>query len=86
MKLKAEEKLGVMLKEQEKNVGGRPTENPLHDESGFPTLSDQGISHTQSHRWQKVADVTEERFQAFILLNKHLECRNRNLENDLQNK
>ena len=65
LKLRAERKLGVMLKETARKQGQR--DETFHDERfEIPSLEDQGISHTQSHRWQKVADVSEERFQVFI--------------------
>ena len=60
LKLRAERKLGELLQETVPHGGGRPTENPLHDERGLKlALADQGISEIQSHRWQKVASVPD---------------------------
>ena len=43
--LKANKEAGLM------NEGGRPAENPLHDDSGLPPkLSDMGITHSMSSR------------------------------------
>ena len=60
-------KTGGDAERAREELGGRPTENPCHDVRGSsPTLDEQNISYKQSELWQKVADVTEERFQAFI--------------------
>lgn len=65
LKLRAERKLGTMLKETGRNQG-RP-EKTLHDERfSQPTLADQGITEIQSHRWQKVAAVPDEDFEQYI--------------------
>ena len=39
---------------------------PARDERLAPALADQGISHIQSHRWQKIVDIPEEVFEEFI--------------------
>jgi hypothetical protein len=53
----AERKLGLMLKEQEKQKPGEHwKEKRLHDETVTPPLEAQGISKVQSHRWQKVGE------------------------------
>lgn len=68
IKLRAERRAGELLQKREPNRGGRPSENPLHDASGLcpPPLSDLGISHTQSHRWQAMAEVPESVFEQHI--------------------
>jgi len=44
---------GAMLREMEKNPGGRPPDNHLQPASGLPpALADLGINYTASHRWQ----------------------------------
>ncbi len=63
--MRAERRLGQMLKEQEKNEGGRPlktgsSEVPVNSE---PTLSDMGISKKLSSRSQKMADVPEKEYE-----------------------
>ena len=64
IKLRAERRAGKILKETEKNEGGRPAENPLHDERGYivqpQTLKELGISEIQSHRWQLEAGIPED--------------------------
>lgn len=59
IKIRAERRAGEMLKKAEKNEGGRPTENPSHDATGFipPTLTELGISKDQSSRWQLEAEI-----------------------------
>jgi hypothetical protein len=54
IRLRAERKAGSLLSTMEKAKGGRPAENPLHDERGSEprTLKQLGISETQSRRWQ----------------------------------
>ena len=69
LKLRAEREIGVMLKEQEKNIGGQREQKayPLHDERGrTPTLKDQGISEIESHRWQRVAAIEEPIFEKHL--------------------
>jgi len=70
LKLRAERKLGEILKEQEKNPGQlkKGRESPqLHDETTvIPTLADQGITNIESHRWQKVADIDEPIFEKYL--------------------
>ena len=63
-KLRAERKAGELLKQMEKNKGGKPSEkNRGHDVHGIPSLKDLGIHHKQSQRWQQIADLPEESFE-----------------------
>ncbi len=65
LKLRAERKLGEMLKETPKQHGARPADMGL--QSATPSsLSDLGIEKTQSHRWQKVASLPEAVFEEKI--------------------
>lgn len=65
IKIRAERKLGELLAEMPKNVGGNP--NHLHDESGSPPpLRDLGISHIESHRWQQMAQIPEPVFEQHV--------------------
>ena len=70
IKIRAERRAGEMLGESEKNKGGDPSIfiRPLHDERGVmpPTLKELGISEIQSHRWQTMAEVPEERVEQLI--------------------
>jgi hypothetical protein len=54
-----------LLKEMEKAKGGRPAKTPSTAE-GVLTLADRGVSEGQSHRWQKLADVPDEQFEAAL--------------------
>jgi len=62
IKLRAERRAGEMLADGLQHQGGRP--KPLHDERVL--LRDHQISEIQSHRWQQVAQVPEEAFDAYI--------------------
>jgi len=69
IKLRAERRAGEILKEQDKNEGGRPPENQSHDATSYskpPTLEDIGINKSQSSRWQQIAGVPEQKFEAYI--------------------
>ena len=63
IRLRAERKAGKLLREMDKAKGGRPPKNPSDDTRGFKTLSEMGISYDQSSDWQKMADVSDERFE-----------------------
>lgn len=57
VKLRAERRAGELLAVMPKNPGGRST---------CDTLSQVGIERHQSSRWQRVAAIPEERFEAFV--------------------
>ena len=59
IKLRAERKAGELLRDMSKNEGGRPTEETgnIVLPVSSPKLSDIGISHNQSSRFQAVAAV-----------------------------
>ena len=74
IRLRAERRAGQLLKEMEKASAGRPPKNRSSGttdlEVGSPdttppprTLKDMGISKDQSSKWQKLADVPEEKFE-----------------------
>jgi hypothetical protein len=65
LKLRAERKAGEALAAMPKNGGSRGQGVPFHDGS-TPTLKDLGISHQQSHRWQREAAVSEVDFEQFV--------------------
>jgi hypothetical protein len=65
IKLRAERRAGKLLATMPKNTGSRGQGVPFHDGSTL-TLKDLGISHQQSHRWQREAAVPEERFGQFL--------------------
>lgn len=70
IKVRAERRAGQLLAEMPKNTGAKgsvstgSTIRPVMDKS--PTLSDMGISKDQSSRWQKLAAVTEEKFEQAV--------------------
>jgi hypothetical protein len=65
IRLRAERRAGQLLKEMEKAKGGRPAKTASTAE-GVSTLADRGVSEGQSHRWQKLADVPEDQFEAAL--------------------
>lgn len=68
IKLRAERRAGELLREMEKNEGGRPAEtgNAMLPVSEPPTLADLGIERMQSSRWQMIAEMPEEQFEQHI--------------------
>jgi hypothetical protein len=68
IRLRAERKAGVLLREREKATGTlkRGTELPRRHDGGTATLNDLGISEHQSRRWQKLADVPQPVFDEAI--------------------
>ncbi len=69
IRIRAERKLGEMLKAQKEaglmNKGGRPSENQSSDTTGL-TLSEAGISRDLSSRAQAIAAVPESEFEQTI--------------------
>lgn len=72
IKLRAERRAGELLAEMPKAKGGQPyQEQPTGNtvkpvETTTPTLTDLGISKAQSSRWQSIASLPEEVFEAEI--------------------
>ena len=68
IRLRAERRAGELLKqmaERGERDDGRGNRNPsLKSQDATPKLSDFGISKTQSSRWQKLADLNEDDFEA----------------------
>jgi phage N-6-adenine-methyltransferase len=66
-KLRAERKAGAMLADMEKNAGAAtPATRSQRVTALPPSLHDLGIDKMQSSRWQSEADVSEEKFEAYI--------------------
>lgn len=63
IRLRAERKAGQLLKETDRAEGNR---GPVSTGTTPPTLTDMGISRDQSSRWQKLADVPEDEFEATL--------------------
>ena len=66
IKIRAERKGGLLLKEMELNKGGRPSQNYSHDVTGFPSLNDIGVGRMQSSRWQLEASLPDDIFEEYI--------------------
>ncbi len=67
IKLRAERKAGELLSDIPREAGGRPSDNSNQAGEGFMgTIEDAGIPYTTANRWQKVAEVPEERFEAYV--------------------
>lgn len=68
IKVRAERRAGQLLAEMPKQHGGHAAKARSHDTTEVipPTLSDMGISKDQSSRWQKLAAVTEEKFEQAV--------------------
>lgn len=67
IKVRAERRCGEMLRELPKNVGGRPVENRSDDATGSAQrLCDLGITKDQSSRYQRLAAMPEEHFEAAV--------------------
>ncbi len=65
IRLRAERKAGQLLKEREKAKGGQPYQSTSRSVRGVEkTLAELGVSETQSSRWQGLADVPEDQFEA----------------------
>jgi hypothetical protein len=65
IRLRAERKAGQLLRQMEKNKGGRPAKTG-GDELPVSTLSDAKISKAQSSRWQQLADIPQTDFDQAI--------------------
>jgi hypothetical protein len=68
IRLRAERRCGQLLRQREKAKGapGNQHTGPLARCEGSKPLADLGISHTQSSRWQKLAEVPEVDFEAIL--------------------
>jgi hypothetical protein len=94
IRLRAERRAGELLKEMEKNKGARSQSHPKTGSSkqrppvtdDTPKLSDLGVSKTQSSRWQKLADLDQDEFEAKVergsLIADHLGARRIRNEED----
>lgn len=66
IRLRSERKAGQLLKKMEKAAGKRTDLVARGDQVGRKTLSEMGVSKDQSSRWQALADVPEEEFEAAL--------------------
>lgn len=67
LKVRAERRLGELLREVVPHEGGRPEKRlQAATVSREARLQDMGIEKTQSHRWQQIATVPEARFEQYL--------------------
>lgn len=55
-----------MLSEAVEHNGGRPKKHSHDGRVSKSKLSDAGITHNESHRWQRVASVPDEKFEQHL--------------------
>src|SRR5262249_44656754 len=61
IKLRAERRLGGLLKDNVRHQGGRPAKGS-HDVTVLP----EGVRKMDSHRWQRIASVPEGEFEEHV--------------------
>ncbi|MBA7588734.1 hypothetical protein ES708_30801 [subsurface metagenome] len=66
IKIRAERKVGGMLKTSLRNKGETDKRIISHDGILSPKLNELGITLNQSHRWQYIASIPEEIFEKEI--------------------
>ncbi len=68
IKLRAERKLGELLAQTVNHFGGGNGSNQYEQRSHDETVArlPEGVSKTQSHRWQKIAGLDEATFERHI--------------------
>lgn len=66
IKVRAERRAGEMLTEMPKLNGARGVGKKVELDNATPLLSDLGISRDQSSRWQKLAAIPEDKFEAAV--------------------
>lgn len=66
IRIRAERKAGSLLSAKEKSGGGQPKKNssPTAKSSYAQTLTDNDISDNQSAKWQQLANVSSDEFEA----------------------
>lgn len=66
--LRTQRRAGELLSAMEKNGGGRPpkTGHPRGRLSRSATLAELGITRNESHRWQRLAELTEDQFEDYV--------------------
>jgi hypothetical protein len=68
IRLRAERKAGELLKamEKAKSRGSNQHQERSHDATAPRTLADPGISKNQSSRWQQLAEIPKDQFEAAL--------------------
>lgn len=64
--LRAQRKAGEMLAQMDKGKGGRPPKTGSSVEPVSTPLNELGITKQDSHRWQRIAALPEEAFEAHL--------------------
>ena len=72
IKLRAERRAGELLKEAPKNKGQILRGSTIVPREDTPTLKEMGVTKKQSFRWQKIANIPEEKFENYIEVQKEL--------------
>ena len=72
IKLRAERRAGELLKETPKNKGQILRGNSLEPRENIQTLKEIGITKDQSSKWQKIADIPEDKFENYLEVEKDL--------------
>ncbi len=64
---RAQRKAGEILREMDKNKGGRPAENPSQPGRGLSSkIEEIGITYNDSSRWQQIATIPPDVFERHI--------------------
>ena len=71
IKLRAERRAGELLKETELQHGSRGTGKKVESKA-TTSLIDMGVSKDQSSKWQKIANIPEEKFENYLEVQKEL--------------
>ena len=70
IRIRAERRAGELLREMadrgERDVGGRGALGSREKPNSPPTLADLGVTKTQSSRWQRLADLDDQAFEARV--------------------
>jgi hypothetical protein len=66
LSLRASRRAGELLAGMDREQRGGNRKSKLHDETLKPTLADIGISKTESHRVQRIAAITDDRFDSYV--------------------
>lgn len=67
IKLRSERKAGAFLQETELNKGGNPNLTKDIMSPVAPTLKELGIKPQESKRWQRIANIPEEKFEDYLV-------------------
>ncbi len=68
IKLRAERRAGQVLKEKVKHGGDRKSTSRSQDS----TLKDLGITKNESSKWQKIAEIPEDKFETYLEVSKEI--------------